>query len=158
LPPLLFGSGNKQTTMPLFVSPAHLETYTSWLVAQKYQTNTIRNYQLDLKTFLNDSSFVLSETSISDFIAKDSTQNNHSRHLASISKFCQYALDQQLISTNPFPLAKKHAENPTKTHDLNLLLTQFAQSLAREHKSPTTIRNYLGDIRQYITFCESQTF
>lgn len=143
--------------MTLSVTNHHLETYSSWLVTQKYQTNTIRNYLLDLKVFLEGANNTLSSESITNFIATDSNQNNHSRHLASISKFCQFALDQQLISENFFALAKKHAENPSPTHDLNLLLTQFAQSLARDHKSPATVRNYLGDIRQYITFCESQT-
>ncbi|PJE66597.1 hypothetical protein COU93_03465, partial [Candidatus Shapirobacteria bacterium CG10_big_fil_rev_8_21_14_0_10_36_6] len=119
--------------------------------------NTIRNYLLDLKMFLEFSNNVLSSTSITDFIINNSGQNNHSRHLASISKFCQFALDQQLISQNYFALAKKHAVNPSPTRDLDLLLTQFAQSQARDHKSSTTIRNYLGDIRQYIRYCESQT-
>ena len=144
--------------MSLLVTPLHLETYSSWLIIQKYQTNTIRNYLLDLKMFLEFSNNVLNSTSITDFIINNSGQNNHSRHLASISKFCQFALDQQLIDSNPFSLAKKHAENPSPTRDLDLLLTQFAQSLGRNHKSPTTIKNYLGDIRQYISFCESQTF
>ncbi len=143
--------------MSLLVTPLHLETYSSWLVLQKYQTNTVRNYLLDLKMFLENSKNILSSPSITDFIASDSTQNNHARHLASISKFCQFALDQQLITENFFSLAKKHAQNPSPTRDLNRLLSQFAQSLAREHKSPTTIKNYLGDIRQYISFCESQT-
>lgn len=144
--------------MSLFVLPVHIETYTSWLANQKYQTNTIRNYLLDLKIFLKKVNNILSSESITNFIASDSGQNNHSRHLASISKFCQFTLDQQLITSNPFSLAKKHAINPAETRDLDLLLSQFAQSLAREQKSPTTIKNYLGDIRQYISFCESQTF
>lgn len=143
--------------MTLLVTLNHLETYSSWLKSQNYQNNTVRNYLLDLKVFLEGANQTLSEGSITDFIAKDSGQNNHSRHLASISKFCQFALDQQLITDNPFTLAKKHANNPSPTRDLDLLLTQFAQSLARDHKSPITIKNYLGDIRQYIHFCESQT-
>ncbi|MFA7300686.1 MAG: site-specific integrase [Candidatus Shapirobacteria bacterium] len=144
--------------MTLIVTSAHIETYTQWLVSQNYQTNTVRNYLLDLKDFLKDSSNTLTTQTISDFIGRDSGQNNNARHLASISKFCQFALDQQLITDNIFSLAKKHSENPTKTRDMGLLLIQFAQSLAREHKSPITIKNYLGDIRQYIRFCESQTF
>lgn len=143
--------------MTLIVTPAHIETYSSWLVSQKYQTNTVRNYLLDLKVFLERSNNTLSPESITNFIASDSGQNNHSRHLASISKFCQFALDQQLVTDNPFSLAKKHAENPAGTRDLGLLLTQFAQSLAREGKTSSTIKNYLGDIHQYIHFCESQT-
>ncbi len=107
--------------------------------------------------FLEFSNNVLDSKSITDFIINNSSQNNHSRHLVSISKFCQFALDQQLITENFFSLAKKHAQNPSPTRDLNLLLSQFAQSLTRDHKSPTTIKNYLGDIRQYISFCESQT-
>lgn len=139
------------------VLPIHLQNYTSWLTLQKYQTNTIRNYLLDLKNFLTLSQNTLSESSITDFISHDSSQNNHSRHLASISKFCQFTQDQQLIIDNPFSLAKKHLLTPQKTHNLDLLLTQFAQSLNRSHKSPITVRSYLTDIRQYISFCESQT-
>jgi site-specific recombinase XerD len=112
---------------------------------------------MDLNNFLTNFNFELSEDSITKFIASDAQQNNHSRHLASISKFCQFALDQQLITSNIFSLAKKHYQNPSPTRDLNLLLSQFNQSLAREHKSPITIKNYLYDIRQYIRFCESKT-
>ncbi len=144
--------------MTLIVTQNHLEAYSSWLISQNYQTNTVRNYLLDLKVFLEGSNNSLSSEAITDYIAKDSGQNNHARHLASISKFCQFALDQQIITDNPFSIAKKHAVNPSPTRDLDLLLTQFAQSLNREHKSPITVRNYLGDIRQYIRFCESQTF
>lgn len=143
--------------MEIIIIPAILDSFVNWLSAQKYQSNTIRNYLLDLKMFLESSQNILSQKSITDFITKDSAQNNHARHLASISKFCQFALDQQLSTTNLFSLAKKHSENPSPTRDLDLLLTQFANSLAREHKSPITIKNYLGDIRQYISFCESQT-
>jgi site-specific recombinase XerD len=143
--------------MTLFVNLHHLESFENWLVAQKYQTNTIRNYLLDVKDFLSSSADVLSSQTVTDFIAQDAGQNNHARHLASISKFCQFALDQQLIDVNPFSLAKKHAQNPPETRDLEVLLTQFAQNLSRQHKSPITVRNYLGDIRQYIRFCESKT-
>lgn len=144
--------------MTLLVTNNHLQTYSSWLATQKYQSNTIRNYLLDLNIFLKSAQNTLSSEAITQFIAQDSGQNNHARHLASISKFCQFAHDQQLIDSNLFSLAKKHAQNPSPTRDLDLLLTQFAQSLARDHKSPITIKNYLGDIHQYIRFCESQTF
>lgn len=143
--------------MTLFVTDHQLQSFENWLTAQKYQTNTIRNYLLDVKDFLQGAADVLSSETVSQFIARDAGQNNHSRHLASISKFCQFAQDQQLTPENLFSLAKKHAENPSPTRDLDLLLTQFTQSLAREHKSPITIKNYLGDIRQYIRFCESKT-
>lgn len=142
--------------MSLQVTQNHLQNYSSWLSLQKYQTNTIRNYLLDLNIFLKLSLSTLSPETITNFITTDSTQNNHSRHLASISKFCQFAQDQQLITDNPFALAKKRALNPATTRDINLLLSQFAHSLAREGKSPITIKSYLGDIHQYIHFCESQ--
>lgn len=144
--------------MSLSVTSKHIENYTSWLVLQKYQTNTIRNYLLDLKIFFQQNNNTLSEETITTYISSNSGQNNNSRHLASISKFCQFATDQQLISHNYFSLAKKHAISPSPTKDLDLLLTQFTQKLAREHKSTNTIRSYVADIRQYIQFCESQTF
>ena len=143
--------------MTLFVNDHQLQSFENWLNSQEYQTNTIRNYLLDIKDYLHESNNTLSSEMVSDFITRDAGQNNHARHLASISMFCQFALDQQLTTENILTLAKKHAENPSKTYDLKLLLNQFAQSLAREHKSPITIKNYLGDIRQYIRFCESKT-
>lgn len=142
--------------MQLIVTLLDLDNFGNWLKAQKYQTNTIRNYLLDLNSFLIETKSVLSTAVISEFIARDTGKNNHSRHLASISKFCQFAIDQHLIDRNFFPSAKKHAHNPPPTHDLELLLTQFSQSLIRSHKSPLTIKGYLGDIRQYVDFCESQ--
>jgi len=132
-----------------------LENFKKWLTIQKYQTNTIRNYIVDVKVFLESSNNEISVDTIAQFMSNFSNQNNYSRHLASISKFCQFAYDQQIISINPYSIAKKQTTITKPTHDLDLLLSQFANSLAREHKSPITIKNYLGDIRQYIRFCES---
>lgn len=142
--------------MSLNVTSLDLKNFGEWLAVKQYQTNTIRNYLLDLKLFLDSTNYILSSETISQFITRDTSQNNHARHLASISKFCQFAADQHLIANNTFSLAKKHVESPSPTHDLELLLNQFKQSLIRDQKSPLTIKSYLGDIRQYIQFCESQ--
>jgi site-specific recombinase XerD len=138
--------------MPLIL-PQHAKSYSLWLKSQNYQPNTIRNYLFDLQLFLKSSGNQLSLKTLSAFISSNTNQNNSLRHLASISKFCQFLFDQKLTDQNLFLLAKKQLTS-TPRFSVSDLLAEFSVYLTHQGKSPITIKNYQGDLRQFIDFCE----
>lgn len=139
--------------MSFSILPQHLKSYALWLKASGYQLNTIRNYILDLQLYLKSSSNQLSEVHISSFISSNINQNNSLRRSASLSKFCQFALDQKLTDQNLFLLAKKQLSS-TPHISVSELLSEFSDYLVHQGKSPITIKNYQSDLRQFIDFCE----
>ena len=137
--------------MILELSPQHLDSYSLWLQNHQYQTNTIRNYLQDLKTFLVYSHSQISFEIISNYFVYLSQKNSSSRYLASLSIFCQFLLDQHLTDTNLFKQVKKQlARQPTINEET--LLMQYKNYLIKENKSNLTIKNYLNDIRQYLSW------
>lgn len=143
--------------MPLNILPQHLDSYTLWLHNHQYQSNTIRNYQQDLKTYLSLSNNEVSEESISRYFKEVSNKNNSSRYLASLSIFCQFLLDQHLTDTNLFKQTKKHLHRQPSL-DLEKLLIQYQNFLIKDHKSDLTIKNYLNDIHQFFDWLKNNEF
>jgi len=140
--------------MILTLLPQHLNSYTLWLQNHQYQSNTIRNYLQDLRTYLAFSQNEISKESISKYFDEVSLKNNSSRYLASLSTFCQFLLDQHLTDTNLFKQVKKHlARQPSL--DQEKLLIQYQSFLIKDHKSDLTIKNYLNDIHQYFNWLKS---
>jgi len=132
-----------------------------WLQSQKYQPNTVKNYLadinryfsfLDTQTPLDTNPF--SQTAISAYISFVSTDSNHRRYLASLNKLCQFALDQHLITSNPIKKILKSTQILSDVANLDQLVQQYSLSL-QSHKTPTTIKNYLNDLRQFISWSES---
>jgi site-specific recombinase XerD len=145
-------------------SPAKLlqHHFQLWLSSQNYQANTVRNYLADVSRYL---SFVdslpssdtnpFAPSTISDYVSSLSGDNNASRYLASLNKFCQYALDQKLISTNPVKKIISNNRAVTDHPTLPLLLDQYQLSL-QSNKTQTTIKNYINDIRQFISWSDQE--
>ena len=140
--------------MVLIILPQHLDSYTLWLQNHQYQSNTVRNYQQDLKTYLSFSKNEVSENSISKYFEVFSSKTNSSRYLASLSTFCQFLLDQHLTEVNLFRQTKKHLRRQPSL-DLEKLLMQYQNFLIKDHKSDLTIKNYLNDIHQYFDWLQS---
>lgn len=140
--------------MTLIILPQHLDSYTLWLQNHQYQSNTIRNYQQDLKTYLSFSKNEVSEDSISKYFEVFSSKTNSSRYLASLSTFCQFLLDQHLTEVNLFRQTKKHLRRQPSL-DLEKLLMQYQNFLIKDHKSNLTIKNYLNDIHQYFDWLKN---
>lgn len=134
--------------MILELSPQNLDSYSLWLQNHQYQTNTIRNYLQDLKTFLLFSQNKISTEIISNYFIHLSSKNNSSRYLASLSTFCQFLLDQHLTEVNLFKQVKKQLARKPSISEENLLM-QYQSYLIKQHKSSLTIKNYLNDIHQY---------
>lgn len=140
--------------MTLTLLPQHLNSYTLWLQNHQYQSNTIRNYLQDLKTYLVFSKNQISNELISKYFEYVSKKSNSPRYLASLSTFCQFLLDQHLTSTNLYKQVKKHsARQPS--FDIEKLLMQYQNFLIKDHKSDLTVKNYLNDIHQYLDWLKN---
>lgn len=137
--------------MILELSPQNLDSYSLWLQNHQYQTNTVRNYLQDLKTFLTFSKRKISAEIVSSYFIHLSSKNNSSRYLASLSTFCQFLLDQHLTDTNLFKQVKKQLARQPSISEESLLM-QYQSYLIKQHKSSLTVKNYLNDIQQYFTW------
>ena len=140
--------------MILTLAPQQINSYTLWLQNHQYQSNTIRNYLQDLKTYLNFSNNQISEELITKYFSEFSSKNNSSRYLASLSTFCQFLLDQHLTDTNLFKQVKKHLSRQPSI-DIEKVLIQYQNFLIKDHKSDLTVKNYLNDIHQYFDWLKN---
>lgn len=143
--------------MILELFPKHLDSYSLWLQNHQYQTNTVRNYLQDLKTFLVYSHSQISLEIVSSYFIYLSSKNNSSRYLASLSTFCQFLLDQHLTDTNLFKQVKKQLARQPSINQENLLI-QYQNYLIKQHKSNLTVKNYLNDIHQYFNWLKQNPF
>ena len=138
-----------------------LPSFKLWLQAKNYQPTTVKNYIADTNKYLRHTAKQnpLSSSTISAYTSHLANQNNVKRYLASLHKFCQFALDQHLTSKNIFKTAqkiqKRTCSSPTPSTNLPHLLTQFETHLVKQKRSPSTVRNYLNDLHQYITWLSS---
>lgn len=139
-------------TLPL--NSNQINSYTLWLQNHQYQSNTIRNYLQDLKTFLTFSKGQISLETISQYFDYVSSKNNSRRYLASLSNFCQFLSDQHLTEVNLFKQSKKHFHRQPSL-DMDKLLIQYESYLTKDNKSNLTIKNYLNDLRQYLNWLKN---
>ena len=140
----------------------HTAPFRSWLLHRNYSASTIKNYLADIgkfETFINatnpQTSSPFDIDLISNYLVDINNKTNYKRYLASLRKFCQFALDQKVISTNPI----KKALNPNVKDIIkpyqdqtNQIINQFSIYLKNQHKSASTIKNYLVDIQQFLTW------
>jgi hypothetical protein len=135
---------------PTNQDPSILKNFRSFLVSKNYSSSTIRNYFSDIGNyfdFTNKSSpksNVYDPESISSYLKTIQPDPNYSRYLSSLSKFFQYALDQGLTKTNPLKSALRN-----KKPSADEILNNYQDFLIKKRFSPTTIKNYLNDIKQF---------
>ena len=158
-------------TSPLFTS------YQNWLLSKDYSAATIRNYLVDLKKYISfslsapvradrcvcplsgehtDSPLQISDkifdsNNLTSYFQTINQDQNYKRFLASLSKFFQFSIDQQLISQNPFPKAIK-AQPESSLEDIIKL---YQQQLETKKFSISTIKNYINDIHQFINWAQN---
>jgi site-specific recombinase XerD len=152
----------------------YLPQFKLWLKAKPYSESTSRNYLADLGKYLNyvnhlpqtvsldpnssSDTHIFSPSIISLYITYLSGKNNAGRYLASLNQFCQFAIDQHLISQNPLRSILKqhhHPDNLASETNLNHLLGIYQQQLISQKTAPVTIKNYLNDLHQYISWLET---
>ena len=133
-----------------------LTPFKKWLQNKSYSDPTVRNYLADVNKYLAATSDndIFSSSSLSAYINQLTPKSYAQRALASLSKFCQYALDQKIITTSPIRDLTRSTDNSSLAFDD--LLTDFKSSLSKHHKSESTITNYINDIKQFISYCQEQ--
>jgi site-specific recombinase XerD len=137
------------------------DSYQNWLKSKSYSNATIRNYLVDLRkyfVFINNGSEsdqvsdkIFNQDNLTSYFQNINQDQNYKRFLASLSKFFQFALDQQLISTNPFPKALKVQPEI----DLEEVIKLYQQQLETKKFSISTIKNYINDIQQFINWAQN---
>ncbi|HRS22716.1 MAG TPA: hypothetical protein P5562_01000 [Candidatus Woesebacteria bacterium] len=120
-----------------------LTAFKSYLQSHHYSPITIRNYLSDVHQY---STF----DSLENYLNSIQKDPNYNRYLSSLNKYFQFCLDQHLINQNPLKSLKRKPKI-----NIDTLLSQYEVYLVKKHKTPTTIKNYLNDIKQFINFCES---
>ena len=130
------------------------EGFSHWLSAKSYSSSTIRNYLSDINAYINyfrNSNLeirnlgIFSSDVVSSYLQTIQKNPAYSRYLSSLSKFFQYALDQNLIKIDPLKQAQK-----VKKPSIDDIVTNYQSFLTQKHFSTSTIRNYLNDLRQFI--------
>ena len=129
-----------------------LTPFRSWLIAKGYSSSTIRNYISDTNQYfdLYPQSDIFSSQTVSEYLKSVSKDSNYRRYFSSLVKFFQFALDQNLIKTDPLKAATK-IQKPT----LDITLTDYQAFLTKKHFSLSTIKNYLNDIQQFIDWSKT---
>ncbi len=136
-----------------------LNSYRLWLKQHSYSPATVRNYLADAKKYLISQNFdgnfshIFSLTCFSSYLSDLNDDSNYKRFLASLRVFCQFALDQSYITTNPL----NHFQKNSQTTNQNELISQFKDYLIAQHFSSSTIKNYLNDIQNYLFWLEQQS-
>lgn len=150
----------------------YLTPFSHWLQNQQLTASTVRNYLVDVNRYLNwiknqpDNAgtplssapqVVFSSDCLSRYIKEISGIPNAPRYLASLTKFCQFAYDQQLINSNP--IKKLIKDQKTIAHSpssltLADLVKIFQDYLSAKNKTKFTIKNYINDLIQYINYCQ----
>lgn len=134
-----------------------LTSFRQWLITRRYSDSTLRNYLADTNRYLffiqNQKPF--SSESISAYFSYISKDPNSKRYLASLNLFCQFALDQQLISHNPLKKFKKQLHRAPQL-TLDSLLQQYQSYLEKHKVAQVTIKNYLNDLKQYFTWLNTK--
>jgi site-specific recombinase XerD len=138
-------------------------SYQNWLKVKSYSDATIRNYLSDLRKyflFTNSgldqiSNKIFNQDNLSSYFQNINQDQNYKRFLASLSKFFEFAIDQKLISQNPFTKAQKNSLG-SNIYDLKTILELYQQQLIAKKSSLSTIRNYINDIHQFINWASSE--
>ncbi len=140
-----------------------IDSYKNWLRSRSYSDATIRNYLVDVNKYLSfiencklkiENSNYFSQENLSTYLGSIKGDSNYSRYSSSLSKFFQFALDQNLISENPFSKALKNTNEPLYP-PLNDIIQLYQHQLEKKKFSISTIRNYINDIQQFINWAQS---
>jgi site-specific recombinase XerD len=133
-----------------------LDSFRSWLLNRQLSPSTIKNYVSDLKGYFQtlNSQNPFSYSPLNAYLQEINADSNYPRYLASLNLFCQFGLNQKLISSNPLSQIKqsqKIQDNP----DVETLINKFAQELNRLKTPPSTVKNYINDLYLYLRWLES---
>jgi len=133
--------------------------FRDWLKSQSYSSSTVRNYLVDVNKYLDHLARdkealslkqIFSTEFLSDYLSTLQDEKYHLRSLSSLNKFSQFALSQKYIEQNPIKQYRRSLQSPST--DLQQSLDLFKQYLIKKNRTPSTIKNYLNDLQQYISW------
>lgn len=150
-----------------------LEQFKSYLLNGKDTPSkiTVKNYVADVRKFVKwfESRFLrafsprlVTKEVVDDFKSQLSSHDSQSqiasasslkRYLSSLRKFYQFLLEQNVVEKNPFEVNAQEIMQPADIWHLK----EFRNFLFLSHASKPTIKNYLVDIKQFITWFEQVT-
>ena len=153
------------------------ELFRQYLKTQKISSVTVKNYVADIKNFLN---WLAAKTSIkyqvagksifglltletieeykSDLNTKQIPLSTINRRLSALRKFGQFGVSQGWLTKNEAILAENLRSSLVDTQPPSKkILTEFRKHLEKEEISPISIKNYLSDLRHFLSWLEATT-
>jgi len=148
------------------------KVFSDFLESQKLSKVSIKNYKSDLSHFkkwfiqeleaigtspknLNEIiPFITSETALnySKFLASgDSPKATVARRLSTLRRFGTFLEENEILGFN---FASGVSGPIQKKFDLSSIVTSFEAHLEKEKVSKNTIKNYLSDVRQFLTWVQ----
>lgn len=124
-----------------------LQTFGLWLKNQNYSESTIRNYLVDVHKYL--------ASNITDpnlYLVSIQSDPNYSRYLSSLKKYVAFSMDQGSLSHDPLKKTRPYTQSP----DLDQLVSIYEKHLTKHNTPISTIRNYINDLNQYISWLSTQ--
>jgi len=161
--PTITLSSTVTTPSPRFFKPASqplVEKFRSHLIAKKsLNPSSIKNYLSDINQFLTWLSQSLQEPIIKPQHITAAVIKHYQQHpdpttpittinrrLSSLRRFGHFLLTSGLTDTNPCSQIISLTPPSTQTQVIN----QFKHFLNSEQLSPSTVKNYLSDLNQYL--------
>jgi len=152
------------------------ELFKLYLQVQKSSPITVKNYVVDVNHFLEwlaqktgikyqivgKAIFGLfTEETLNEYKADQLTQKTPlstlNRRLSALRKFGQFGLQEGWLTENPAnKIANADSDSLSENKDQNVkVLLEFQKQLEKEKVSPITIKNYLSDLRHFLTWLEA---
>ena len=131
-----------------------LVPFKLWLENHHYSASTVRNYLVDISKYLAFTSNPFSPESYVVYLAEIKSDPSYSRYFSSLRQFVAYAQDQGLLNYNP--LNKNLVRDGFKPSPTIPHLAALYKKHLTDHKTPdSTIRNYINDLSQYISWLDT---
>lgn len=149
------------------------ENFRTYLKTQGLSSATIKNYVADINYFLD---WLYQKTHVhhriagknifglftietlkkykTDLTDKNAPPSTINRRLSALRKFGQFGLQIEGLNQNPALKIKNVVSESNQSPKQNLL-ARFQKSLEEEKVSPLTIKNYLSDLRHFLTWLEA---
>ena len=148
---------------PMTTLPQEFQAYLSG--SKSLTKQSIKNYVSDINIFLGWLASNLQEpqispahiTSSSILSYRDELNNSRqplavkNRYLSSLRRFGHFLFTTKLCTTNPaVHLSNVDAAGTTTSN--HQILAAFKHDLNKQNLSPSTVKNYLSDIKQYLNW------
>ena len=143
------------------------ELFKNYLKTQKISSVTIKNYVADINNFFNwlerktQIKYQVAGTAVLGLFTKETIEeykkdqtaplSTINRRLSALRKFGSFIQSQGWINNNP-ALEITNSEREIKKEASKDILNDFKQDLKEENISMVTIKNYMSDLRHFLSW------